>query len=45
MDRVIAWTGMRLGRDYLGRDAHEARIPQAYGLSSLQALLAFAGAD
>ena len=44
LDRVIAWAGARLEKDYLGRDTNEARIPQAYGLGSLQALLAFAGA-
>jgi hypothetical protein len=42
MDRVIAWAGERLGRDYLGRDALQARIPQRYGLQSLEALLSFA---
>jgi hypothetical protein len=42
VDRVIAWAGARLGKDYLGRDAGEARIPQAYGLESLGELLAFA---
>jgi hypothetical protein len=42
MDRVIAWAGTRLGKDYLGCDAGQARIPQAYGLDSLDQLLAFA---
>jgi hypothetical protein len=46
MDRVIAWAGARLGEDFLGRDASltagQARIPQAYGLDSLDHLLAFA---
>jgi hypothetical protein len=42
MDRVIAWAGTRLGKDYLGRDAGQARIPQAYGLDSLDQLLSFA---
>jgi opine dehydrogenase len=42
MDRVIAWAGARLGKDYLGRDAGQARIPQAYGLGSLDQLLSFA---
>jgi hypothetical protein len=42
MDRVIAWAGERLGKDYLGRDADLARIPQKYGLDSLQRLMAFA---
>ena len=42
MDRVIAWAGGRLGRDYLGRDAGEARIPQKYGLESVEQLIAFA---
>jgi hypothetical protein len=41
MDRVIAWAGQRLGRDYLGRDAGEARIPQKAGLETLQQLIAF----
>jgi hypothetical protein len=42
MDRVIAWTGERLGKDYLGRDAGQTRIPQNYGLDSLERLIAFA---
>jgi hypothetical protein len=42
MDRVIAWAGTRLGKDYLGRDAGQARIPHAYGLDSLDRLLSFA---
>ncbi|MGC9334567.1 MAG: NAD/NADP octopine/nopaline dehydrogenase family protein [Anaerolineae bacterium] len=42
MDRVIAWTGEKLGKDYLGRDVILARIPQKYGLDSLERLLAFA---
>ena len=42
MDRVIAWAGSRLGKDYLGRDVGQARIPQAYGLDSLDQLLSFA---
>jgi hypothetical protein len=41
MDRVIAWAGEKLGKDYLGRDANLARIPQKYGLDSLDRLLAF----
>jgi len=41
MDRVIAWAGERLGRDYLGRDAGEARIPERYGLETLEQLIAF----
>ncbi len=41
MDQVIAWAGGRLGRDYLGRDAGEARIPQNYGLETLEKLIAF----
>ena len=45
MDRVIAWAGERLGSDYLGRDALQARIPQRYGLDSLEALLAFTKGD
>ena len=43
VDTVIAWAGERLGKDYLGRDASEARVPQRYGLESLTQLLAFAG--
>jgi hypothetical protein len=41
MDEVIAWAGAQLGKDYLGRDAGEARIPQRSGLGSLEALIAF----
>jgi hypothetical protein len=41
MDRVIAWAGERLGRNYLGVDAHLARIPHKYGLDTLDRLLAF----
>jgi hypothetical protein len=42
IDQVVAWAGERLGKDYLGRDAHLARIPQNYGLDSLQRLISFA---
>jgi hypothetical protein len=42
VDEVIAWAGARLGKDYLGRGAAEARLPQNYGLESLAQLLAFA---
>ncbi|MEE9618407.1 MAG: NAD/NADP octopine/nopaline dehydrogenase family protein [Anaerolineae bacterium] len=42
IDEVIAWAGARLGKDYLGRDGGEARIPQKYGLGNLEALIAFA---
>jgi hypothetical protein len=42
MDRVIAWAGARLGRDYLTHDTHHARIPQRYGLLTLDAVIAFA---
>jgi hypothetical protein len=42
MDEVIAWAGAQLGKDYLGRDAKETRIPQKYGLGNLEALIAFA---
>jgi hypothetical protein len=42
MDRVIAWAGERLDRDYLGRDVGEARIPERYGLETLEQLIAFA---
>ena len=45
MDRVIAWAGERLGQDYLGRDAGQARIPQKYGLDSLARLIAFANEE
>ena len=45
MDRVIAWAGERLGKDYLGRDASLARIPQRYRLDSLEQLIAFANED
>ncbi len=41
MDRVIAWASERLGKDYLGRDACLARIPQRYGLDNLERLIAF----
>lgn len=40
MDKVIAWAGEKLGKDYLGRDMAAARIPQNYGLESLEQLLA-----
>jgi hypothetical protein len=42
IDEVIGWAGERLGKDYLGRDACEARIPQNYGLETLEQLVAFA---
>ena len=42
MDRVIDWTGERLGKDYLGRNAGQTRSPQNYGLDSLERLIAFA---
>lgn len=42
IDEVIAWAGARLGKDYLVQDAGEARIPQKYGLESLEQLIAFA---
>jgi len=41
MDRVIAWAGERLGKDYLGHDADQTRRPQSYELASLQQLIAF----
>jgi len=41
MDQVIDWAGERLGRDYLGRDADQARIPQKYGLETLEQLIDF----
>ena len=42
IDRVVTWAGERLGKDYLDRDANLARIPQNYGLDSLERLIAFA---
>ncbi len=42
IDRVIAWAGARLGKDYLGIDAEEVRTPQKYGWEKLDELLAFA---
>jgi hypothetical protein len=45
VDRVVAWAGERLGKDYLGRDASLARIPQNYGLTDLEQLLAFAAEE
>jgi len=42
LDEVIAWAGAQLGKDYLGRDVAEARIPQKYGLESLEHLVDFA---
>ncbi len=42
IDKVIAWAGDRLGKDYLYRDLYEARIPQKYGLENLEQLLAYA---
>jgi hypothetical protein len=41
MDRVIAWAGERLGKDYLGLDFDQTRSPQNYGLSNLERLIAF----
>ncbi len=41
MDKVTAWAGAQLGKDYLDRDASEARIPQKYGLGSLEQLIDF----
>lgn len=40
MDKVIAWAGDRLGKDYLGQDFEEARVPQKYGLYNIEALIA-----
>jgi len=39
MDNVIAWAGAQLDKDYLGRDASDARIPQKYGLENLEQLI------
>jgi hypothetical protein len=41
MERVIAWAGESLGKDFLDRDVGETRIPQNYGLESLDELIAF----
>jgi hypothetical protein len=41
IDQVIAWAGGQLGRDYLGCDALQARIPQKYGLETLEQLIDF----
>lgn len=40
MDQVVNWAGQRL-RDETGADETNDRTPQAYGLSSLEALLDF----
>jgi len=45
VDEVMGWAGAQLGKDYLGRDADEARIPQKYGLHDLEALIAFAAEE
>jgi hypothetical protein len=42
MDSVIAWAGARLGKDWLGRHVAETRIPQRYGLETVEQLTAFA---
>ena len=42
MDEVTIWAGSRLGKDYLDQDICEARIPQKYGLESLEQVIAFA---
>jgi hypothetical protein len=42
MGRVIAWAGENLDQDFLGKDADQTRIPQNYGLVSLERLIAFA---
>ena len=42
MDRVTAWAGENLDQDFLGKDADQTRIPQNYGLVSLERLIAFA---
>jgi hypothetical protein len=41
MERVIAWAGSRLGKDYLNVDADEARTPQKYRLETLEQLIDF----
>jgi hypothetical protein len=41
-DEVIEWAGVRLGKDYSGRNAGEVRSPQAYGLQTMEQLVAFA---
>ncbi|MGD1995263.1 MAG: NAD/NADP octopine/nopaline dehydrogenase family protein [Anaerolineae bacterium] len=45
MDQVIGWASHRLGKRYLGQNSDEARIPQRYGLRSLEQLVAFAVED
>jgi hypothetical protein len=45
MDRVIAWAGERLGKDYLGADTTQTRSPQNYGFADLAQLLAFAAEE
>jgi len=45
MDRVIAWAGERLGKDYLGTDTAQTRSPQNYGFADLAQLLAFAAEE
>jgi hypothetical protein len=42
MDEVIHGAGERLDKDYLGRDAAEARIPPKCGFETLEQLVAFA---
>jgi hypothetical protein len=41
IDKVIAWAGDRLGKDYLGQNFKESRVPQKYGLNNIEALIAF----
>jgi hypothetical protein len=41
IDGVIAWAGAQLGKDYLERDACDARIPQRYGLCNIDQLITF----
>lgn len=51
VDRVITWASTQLGRDYLslapraGLEPVEARIPQKYGLDSLEQLISFANEE
>jgi hypothetical protein len=45
MNRVIAWAGERLGKDYLGTDTTQTRSPQNWGFADLAQLLTFAAEE
>lgn len=45
MDTVITWAGAQLGKDYLERDAGDARIPQRYGLKDIDQLIQFSSEE